>query len=198
MNEFLKIEYEQCMALVKYYDERHYTLVKFATGLSSGVPTLLLGFYGLSNQITSVLWDAAIFVFVVTMIGLVALLAAITQTRLYFIYPARQLNAIRAEFLRAEAEDFTNNQMYLDTSFNAFKWSSSHTIQQAMIALQIGMFAGLSVFAWNISTLDRATNICVGAIVASLVAFSVFFASAFYLWRKSQFHPDRSVHQWKE
>ncbi|MBZ0154909.1 MAG: hypothetical protein K8I29_01680 [Alphaproteobacteria bacterium] len=199
MNEFLKLEYEQCMALVKYYDERYHTLVKFAAGLSRGVPTLLLGFFGLDDKVTAVFWNVAAFVFLVTMIGLVSILAAITQTRLYFVYPARQLNAIRGEFLRTEAKEFANiNQMYLDTSFNAFRWNSSHTIQQAMVALQIGLFAGLSSFAWNIAEPDRTRNICVGSIVDIVVAITMFLLSAGYLWRKSQYHPDGSALQRKE
>jgi len=198
MNEFLKLEYEQCMALVKYYDERYHTLVKFAAGLSSGVPTLLLGFYGLGNKVAAMFWDVAVFVFLVTMIGLVSILAAITQTRLYFVYPARQINAIRGEFLQTEAKEFTNNQMYLDTSFNAFRWSSSHTIQQAMVALQIGLFAGLTSFAWNAAELDRIKNICMGSILAIVVAITMFLVSAGYLWRKSQYHPDGSALQRKE
>ena len=198
MNEFLKLEYEQCMALVKYYDERYHTLVKFAAGLSSGVPTLLLGFYGLGNKVAVMFWDVAVFVFLVTMIGLVSILAAITQTRLYFVYPARQLNAIRGEFLQTEAKEFTNNQMYLDTSFNAFRWSSSHTIQQAMVALQIGLFAGLSSFAWNAAELDRTRNICIGSMLAIVVAITMFLVSAGYLWRKSQYHPDGPAQQRKE
>lgn len=194
MNEFLKVEYEQCMDLVKYYDERHHSLMKFSAGLSSGVPTILLGIYGLGVNVAPAFWDVAAFICLVTMVGLLSILAAITQTRLYFIYPARQINAIRRESLRTEAKDFTDNQMYLDTAFNAFKWNSSQTIQQAIVALQVGLFAGLSLFAWNVQSATRATNILSSSIVALLTAVLVFLVSARYLSIKSAFHPDRAVH----
>ena len=194
MNEFLKLEYEQCMQLVKYYDERHHSLMKFAVGLSTGVPTLLLGIYGLGSNIAMVFWDVAAFICLVTMIGLLSILAAITQTRLYFVYPARQLNAIRRESLRTVANDFTDNQMYLDTTFNAFKWKSSQTIQQAIVALQVGLFAGLAMFAWNASSVVRTSNIFSSSIVALLTATAVFLVSARYLSKKSEFHPDKAVH----
>lgn len=194
MNEFLKLEYERCMDLVKYYDERHHSLMKFATGLSSSVPTLLLGIYGLGANITPVFWDVAAFICLVTMIGLSSIVAAITQTRLYFIYPARQINAIRREFLCTVAKEFTDNQMYLDTSFNAFKWSSSQTIQQAIVALQVGLFGGLAVFSWNANSLARINNICISSVVTVLTASLVFLISAHYLMKKSQFHPDKAVH----
>lgn len=195
MNDFLKLEYEQCMGLVKYYDERHHALMKYAVSISSGVPTLLLGIYGLGANTTPVFWNAAAVICLVTMLGLVSILAAITQTRLYFVYPARQLNAIRAESLRTVAQNFTDNQMYLDTTFNAFKLSSSHTVQQAMVALQVGLFAGLFVFALNVPSLPRATNICIGTNVALSVAVAAFLTSAMYLHKKSSPQPDNSVHQ---
>lgn len=194
MNEFLKLEYEKCMDLVKYYDERHHSLMKFAVGLSTGVPTLLLGIFGLGSNIASVFWDVAAFICLVTMVGLLSIQAAITQTRLYFVYPARQLNAIRRESLRTVAKDFADNQMYLDTTFNAFKWNSSQTIQQAIVALQVGLFAGLALFAWNAVSTNRASNIITSSIVALLTAVLVFLVSARYLTQKSSFHPDKAVH----
>lgn len=194
MNEFLKLEYERCMDLVKFYDERHHSLMKFSAGLSSGVPTLLLGIYGLGTNITPVFWDVAAFICLITMVGLLSILAAITQTRLYFVYPARQLNAIRRESLLADAKDFTNNQMYLDTTFGAFKWNSSQTIQQAIVALQVGLFAGLALFAWNAISASRASNVIASSIVALLTAVLVFLISARYLWTRSAFHPDKAVH----
>ena len=194
MNEFLKLEYEQCMGLVKYYDERHHSLMKFAAGLSSSVPTLLLGIYGLGTNITPIFWNVVAFICLATMIGLLSILAAITQTRLYFVYPARQINAIRRESLQTVAKDFTDNQMYLDTSFNAFKWNSSQTIQQAIVAIQVGLFGGLAAFSWYANSLDRINNIWISSTVALLSAGLVFFISARYLIKKSGFHPDKAVH----
>lgn len=182
------------MELLKYYDERHHSLMKFSAGLSSGVPTLLLGIYGLGKNIGPVFWDIASFISLVTMVGLLSILAAITQTRLYFVYPARQLNAIRRDSLSTVAKDFANNQMYLDTTFNAFKWKSSQTIQQAIVALQGGLFAGLALFSWNVSHIGRTCNVTISATVAFLSAGLVFLISARYLTQKSDLHSDKAVH----
>jgi hypothetical protein len=198
MNDFLKLEYEQCMGLVKYYDERHHSLMKYAVGLSSGVPSLLLGIYGLGEAVQPVFWDVAGLICLITMIGLLAIMAAIVQTRLYFVYPARQLNAIRKQSLRKVAKDFRDNQMYLDTTFNAFKWNSSHTFQQAIVALQVGLFGGLSAFSWKFATSIRSENILNSSMAAVIVAAAVFGISASYLSQKSQYHPDKSVHHIKD
>lgn len=194
MNEFLKLEYEQCMELVKYYDERHHSLMKFSAGLSSGVPTLLLGIYGLGTNIEPIFWDVSAFICLVTMVGLLSILVAITQTRLYFVYPARQLNAIRGEFLHTVAKDFSGNQMYLDTTFNAFKWSSSHTVQQIIVALQVGLFGGLALFSGLATTICRSSNALISLIVAFAIAVAAFLISARYLKSKSALHPDKAVH----
>jgi hypothetical protein len=54
-------------------------------------------------------------VFIATLLLFLALL----QNRLYFVYVARQLNAIRGYLMQVEAHDFKNNQMYTSTNFPA-------------------------------------------------------------------------------
>ena len=41
MNEFLKIEYEQCYSLVKHYDDRFMSLLKFSIGISSAIISVI-------------------------------------------------------------------------------------------------------------------------------------------------------------
>ena len=52
MNEFLEAEYEQCLSLIKYYDERCHALVNYASGMSSALPSLLLAIYRLGGNAT--------------------------------------------------------------------------------------------------------------------------------------------------
>jgi hypothetical protein len=193
MNEFLKIEYEQCLSLIKYYDERHQSLVKFCAGLSSAVPSLLLAIFQLGGQAATHFWEFTALISGVTALGLLAVFTVLVQTRLYFIYPARQVNAIRRVGLESQTE-FSNNQMYLDTTFNAFKWSSSHTLLNAFVALQIGAF--LAVLAYSLYS-GSATQGCVIFVASGAGLFFsalVFGSSAWYLHTKSKQHPDESIH----
>jgi len=146
MNEFLKIEYEQCLKLISYYDERHQSLVKYASSISSAIPTLLFAIWNLGNGANQYFWQFATLISGITAISLLSIFTVLTQTRLYFVYPARQINAIRKLSLKNIAPEFCDNQMYLDTKFSAFKWFSTQTVLNGFIALQIGAFIGLTVF----------------------------------------------------
>lgn len=193
MDEFLKIEYEQCLSLIKYYDERHQSLVKFCAGLSSAVPSLLLAIFQLGNGVSVHFWKFTAVISIGTALGLLAIFTVLIQTRLYFIYPARQVNAIRLTVLQAQSV-FTNNQMYLDTEFSAFKWLSSHTLLNAFVVLQIGVFIAMSVYSMKIDTVNQNCLLWVAIGAGLFVALVIFGLSAWYLYSKSKQHPDVSIH----
>lgn len=193
MDEFIKIEYEQCLSLIKYYDERHQSLVKFCAGLSSAVPSLLLAIFQLGGDAVTHFWKFTALISGVTTIGLLAIFTVLIQTRLYFIYPARQVNAIRRVGLESQSE-FSDNQMYLDTTFSAFKWFSSHTLLNAFVALQIGAFSALSVYSLYASSTRQICVISISVGIGLFVAVLVFSAAAWYLYIKSKQHPDVSIH----
>lgn len=193
MNEFLKIEYEQCLDLVKYYDERHQSLVKFCAAMSSAVPSLLLAIFQLGNNVAVHFWIFTSIISLATALGLLAIFTVLVQTRLYFIYPTRQVNAIRRVALQTQ-NVFNDNQMYLDTTFNAFKWTSSHTLLNGFVVLQIGMFIGLFIYSTFIGTEAQKYLLWLAACVGLLSSILIFGFSAWYLYSKSKQHPDASVH----
>ena len=193
MDEFIKTEYEQCLSLVKYYDERHQSLVKFCAGLSSAVPSLLLAIFQLGDDVAIHFWKFTAVISIGTALGLLAMFTVLIQTRLYFIYPARQVNAIRKEALIIQS-GFTNNQMYLDTNFNAFKWTSTQTLLNGFVALQVGLFVGLFIFSSYFNTVDIGCLSWYAVVSGLIFALTIFGLSAWYLISKSKLHPDASVH----
>ncbi len=195
MDDFLKTEYEQCLSLVKYYDERHQSLVKYASGLSGAIPSLLLAIFKLGGDAEQNFWKFTFIISLVVMFGLLAIFTVLIQTRLYFIYPVRQVNSIRRYALEEIKDKKFENQMYLNTSFNAFKWSSSHTLLNFFVSMQVGTFAGITAYAYVL--LSESTQ-CINSIsVTTGVLFSLilFFVSALYLHRNSKYHPDKSIHK---
>jgi hypothetical protein len=196
MDEFLKLEYEQCLDLIKYYDERHHSLVKYCAGLSSAVPSLLLAIFQLGGQAAIHFWEFTALIAGVTSLGLLALFTVLVQTRLYFIYPVRQVNAIRRVGLDSQTI-FSNNQMYLDTEFNAFKWTSSHTLLNAFVALQIGAFVSLLTYSLCMGSQVEA-RVFPAMWIGLVASILVFGASAWYLHTKSKHHPDKSIHGRRE
>lgn len=193
MNEFHKLEYEQCYDLVKYYDERHQSLVTYASGLSSAIPSLLLAIYQLGDKAIANFWNFTAIIAAVTAIGLLSLFTVLIQTRLYFVYPARQVNSIRKFCLDKFGEGLPN-QMYLNTTFNAFKWSSSHTLLHLFVAMQVGAFIGIGLYASQFGNIEHHSLIAQSATFASIATAVLFFGSAWYLHSNSKKHPDQAVH----
>ena len=194
MDEFLKTEYQGCLDLLKYYDERHLSLVKFTTAVSSSVISLNFGFYAMNPSTHPYFWYFSGTLTGVAGIGLLAVLAAMVQNRLYFIYPARQVNAIRRAMLGQLTTEFSDNQMYLTTDVRPFKILSMHTLMNFLVALQIGT---LLAFSWLATTADLANvtaSLVRALVVAALTSSTLFALSALYLVQRGKYHPDKAVH----
>lgn len=194
MNEFLKLEYEKCIDLIKYYDERHHSLLRFAVGITSGVPTLMFGFYALGQDVTRFFWEFFAFIAGASILGLTTVFAALVQNRLYFIFPARQANAIRHWMLETDAADFHDNKMYVDSNFSAFNWMSAHSLLNGLVALQIGLFSAFLFFSLNVNHEELKYPFFWAAAVGIGVAVAVYFAAAVYLIAKSRKSADHAVH----
>ena len=194
MDDFLKTEYEGCLDLLKHYDERHLSLVKFATGVSNGAVTLIFGFYALSSDAHSHFWYFAAALSGTAATGLLTVFAAMVQNRLYFIYPARQVNAIRRAMLGNLVTEFSDNQMYLTTDVRPFKFLSMHTLMNFLVALQVGVFLAFSWFAMTVDFAEVAPSIVRALIGAALTTVLVFGLSAVYLIITGRYHPDRAIH----
>lgn len=197
MNEFLKTEYEQCLSLIKYYDERHDSHVKFASAMSSAIPSLLLAIYQLSGDAAQYYWQFTLVISLLTTLGLLSIFTVLVQTRLYFIYPVRQVNSIRRHSLKELNEQEFENQMYLSTSFSAFKWRSSHTLLNVFIAAQAGVFGGLSTYSYLVISGADERTLPTSIGVALALAALIFGISAIYLYQNSKYHPDKSIHAWR-
>lgn len=198
MSDFLETEYKECLALLKYYDERHQSLLKFSAALSSGVPTLLLAIHGLKDLPSQTFWTFTFLISVASSIGLLVIFLTMVQTRLYFIYPVRQANAIRKYFLSLDENKFSENQMYLSTNFSAWKAKSTQTITNLFVCLQVGLFIGCSVFAYVFPRNLLEQPICISSVVGFVSSLIFFGWSSYYLWKSSKYHPDKSIHKDKD
>jgi hypothetical protein len=184
MDKFEEIEYKQCLASLKYYDDRHLSLLKFATGISSAVPPVIFALYNLDIETDLEYWNFVTFLSLITALGLSALFVAMIQNRLYFIYPARQVNSIRkSQFLGKNPPIF----------LNAFKWMSSQTLMNLFVSFQISFFLGMAHFSINIEKFTNNSSIYGSLSVVVIAALLIFCFSSLYLSIKSKFHPNISV-----
>jgi hypothetical protein len=180
--DFLKTEYSQCVDLVKFYDERQIELLKFASGLAAAVPTLILTLRAIAGIKPETVWNFTALIAIVTAVSLLTIFAALVQNRLYFVFAARQANAIRRNLLRKT--NLKDNHMYPSYDPPAFQWRSSQTMQYLFVALQAGSFFGVAYYGLCDDGSGPVTTAILIAIVASAGGF---VAAILYLcWRDFQ------------
>ena len=189
MDKFEEIEYKQCLASLKYYDDRYLSLLKFATGISSIAPPIIYALYNLDLETDLDYWNFMTFLSLITAIGISALFVAMIQNRLYFIYPARQVNSIRKSQFLSKNPPIFQNQMYTDVDINAFKWMSSQTLINLFVSLQISFFLGMAYFSINIEKFTNSSSIYSSLFVIFISSLLIFGFSSLYLLTKSRFHP---------
>lgn len=104
--DFLHIEYSSCHEQLRYYDTRHTEILKYLFAITSSVATALAALYkyfqGFSNDYMQYATSITLVVFVATLLLYLGML----QNRLYFVFTAKQINAIRGFLLRTEAPGF--------------------------------------------------------------------------------------------
>ena len=194
MNEFLKKEYEICIDLIKYYDQRQVSSLQISAGLSSAVATVLLALAHDVQVLTPPFLHLIALTAGVTAISLTAFLTMMVQTRLYFIFPARQANAIRSKELAEIEDQFTNNRMYLDSSFPAFKIASTQSAMFALVCLQIGVFTGLCIYALGTARTLVPHDFLTALISGSAIAVVLFVIACSYLNSKGTMTADLAIH----
>lgn len=194
MNKFAELEYTQCLSLLKYYDEKHTSYVKFATAISTGMPTIFFGLQknGGFDQPTY-LQMTAVLSFIIC-VSLVVIYTALIQNRLYFIYPVRQVNAIRKSAFDEWPIPSFENQMYTDVNFSAFKLLSTQTLTNALVAIQVSIFAGLGTYC-SVALYTAQYSPMRNAILVSIsLAALLWSLSSAYLHKMSKHRPDKAIH----
>jgi hypothetical protein len=146
-NEYLLKEYEFCFEQLRFYDARAESLLKYLCTLTSSVTVALFAVYQLQHGASAGFYKCTSFLSGLVTIATLLLILAMIQNRLYFVYVARQLNAIRGHLMEVAADGFTNNQMYTSTDFPALKPVSVHSIQLLCAVLISSLFAGVATYS---------------------------------------------------
>lgn len=146
-NEFLLKEYECSYEQLRYYDSKNSILLKYLFTLTTSVATAQFAIYKLTSTITQGFWACHFFLSLVVFVATLLIFVSMLQNRIYFVFTAKQLNAIREFLLQTECPEFSNNQLYTSTDFPAIKASSVHTFKIIGAALVSSVFAASSTFA---------------------------------------------------
>ena len=146
-NVFLHKEYELCFEQLRFYDERQTNLLKYQVTLTSAVATAQYALLKLFNSLTHEFFLSLVFLSVIVLTGSLLIFLSMLQNRLYFVFMARQINAIRGFLTKHEAPMFTENQLYTKTDFSAIKPFSVHTYKLVGAAFITSLFAYSADFA---------------------------------------------------
>lgn len=192
-DEYLMKEYELCFEQLRFYDERHGNILRYMFGLTSAVATAQFAVYKFTQGPTSGFYACQAFLSVVVFIATLLLYLSMLQNRLYFVYMAKQLNAIRGFLMETSAGSFKNNQLYSATDFPALKPSSVHTFQLLGAALVSSLFAGLSAFAISTAAAGEPCPAS-GIIVSLLVAAAEIAGGIRYLGDAKSKTSDSKIH----
>jgi hypothetical protein len=192
-NEYLLKEYEFNFEQLRFYDNRHDSILKFLFSLTSAVATALFAIYKLLGGPTCDFYAfAAVIAFIVFLTTLI-FIPAMLQNRLYFVLTARQLNAIRAYMMKNAAGDFKDNRLYLDKDFPTFKTRSVHTFQLLGAVLISAVFGGLSCFAiFRMYSVNYGIKISIA--ISLIIMFIEIITGAKYLISKGTKTADEGVH----
>lgn len=191
--DYLMKEYELCFEQLRFYDERHENILKYMFSLTAAVATAQFAVYQYLHGATVGFFGFEALLSALVFIATLLLFMALVQNRLYFVYVARQLNAIRGYLMEVEAAGFKNNQMYTSFDFPALKPFSVHTFTLIGAALISSLFAGIS--AYSISPALGGEMCGARGVITFIVVFvaeagvGIWYLSAF--GRKTA---DRGVH----
>jgi len=147
-NEFLHKEYELNYEQLRFYDSRQSSIFRYLFTLTSSVATAQFALYKFFQTPTQSYFRCHLFLSSIVFIATLLLFLAMLQNRLYFVFTARQLNAIRGYLLEKEASEFQNNQLYTSVDFPAIKLSSVHTLQLVGASFISSMFAASAMYAF--------------------------------------------------
>jgi len=191
--EYLTKEYELCFEQLRFYDERHENILKYTFSLTSAVATAQFAIYKLLNGATESFFLCLLLLAGLVFLATLLLFMEMLQNRLYFVFIARQLNAIRGYLMRVDAGGFKNNQMYTSTDFPALKPFSVHTFQLLGVALMSSVFAGLCAYAIR-PAFGCRQSIGIGA-GACILAFAVeVVGGIWYLFVFGKKTADAAIH----
>lgn len=193
-SEFLLKEYDLCFEQLRFYDTRQEELLKYLFTLTSATAAAQFAVLQFLGKPTVAFFAAQGFLFLVVFTASLLLYLMMLQNRLYFIFIARQINAIRKHMLETDAVAFAANQLYTSTSFSAFKWSSVHSLQMLGAALISSLFAAVSTFG-ILHVLKAPCALISTVLVWLAVVLMEVVGGATYLKSASAKDADAAVHR---
>lgn len=191
-DEFLLKEYDACFEQLRFYDRRQAELLRNLLTLSSASILAMVAIYKIEKVFNSEFLLIFSLSSIVVTVCCVLIYLSMLQNRVYFVYVARQINAIRGFFLENESNNFNANQMYTGTNFSAAKPMSIHTMMLAGASFFTALFAGIALlgFSW----IDGSPNWVVAVALTIVIFLAATVGGYNYLNNQTLKSADNAVH----
>lgn len=193
-NEFLYKEYELNYDQLRFYDSRQSSIFQYLFTLTSSVAAAQFALYRFFQSPTLSFFKCHLFLSVVVFIATSLLLLSMLQNRLYFVFTARQLNAIRKYLLEKEVPGFRDNQLYTSTTFPAIKRSSVHTFQLIGASLISSMFAASSMYAL-LPSFGQQASVGWSIFIFAIILLAEILLGYTYLYQQGKKTADKAIHE---
>jgi len=193
-NEFLYKEYELNYEQLRFYDSRQSSIFQYLFTLTSSVAAAQFALYKFFQSPTLSFFKCQLFLSVIVFIATLLLFLSMLQNRLYFVFTARQLNAIRKYLLEKEVSEFKNNQLYTSTNFPAIKRTSIHTFQLIGASLISSMFAASSMYAL-LQSFGQQSSLGWSIFVFTIILIAEILLGYSYLDRQGKKTADKAIHE---
>jgi hypothetical protein len=192
-HDFLFTEYEFCFEQLRFYDTRHSDTLKYVFTLTSSVTAFQFAIYKFLEGPTREFYLCQAFLYSIVFIAVFLFFLMLLQNRLYFVFVARQINAIRDHLLKTEVRDFHANQLYRSINVSSFKFLSIHSFQLFGVASVSSLFAGVATFGW-VAGAPCCYPIYWAILVSVVVLAGETTLGSLYLIRKGQKTADKAIH----
>lgn len=193
-NEFLYKEYELNYEQLRFYDSRQESIFLYLFTLTSSVAAAQFAIYKFFSGATQEFYKCHLFLSVIVFVATVLLYLSMLQNRLYFVFTARQLNAIRKYLLEREASEFKDNQLYTSTNFPALKFSSIHTMQLIGAILISSLFASSSVYAL-LPSMGQKASLGWSILIFFIIVIFEIISGFIYLDTHGKKSADEAIHR---
>ncbi len=142
---YLLKEYEECFEQLRFYDTRQTDFVKYYYALASAVIAAQFALLKFLTSTTNSFFDSLIALSFVCFIAGVLFYVAMLRNRVYFVFVARQINALRGYLLKADP-GFNLNQMYTTTELPTYRAGSLQTVEIFGVTLTSSLFGAALVY----------------------------------------------------
>lgn len=180
IDDYLMKEYELCFEQLRFYDSRYSEMSKYLFTLTSAVATAQFAVFKFLQSATPAFFACQTVLSFIVFVATVLLYLAMLQNRLYFVFMARQINAIRGYLMATAAPDFKANQLYTCVDFPAFRFRSLHTAHLIGAALISSVFAGIGSYGL-LSALSSPHAVSLGLAVFAIVVIFEIVGGTVYL-----------------